>query len=110
VTVDACQPSAFTATVSGTGNQGVTWSVREGPSGGAITALGAYTAPQSAGTYHVVATSLADPTRTAEGSVVVAAERVLGVAVKPGTGNVAANGALDFTATVTTTCGTFAAQ
>jgi hypothetical protein len=108
--VDACQTVAFSATVSGTANPGITWSVREGPSGGSITPAGVYTAPSSPGTYHVVATSAADPTRTAEGSVAVAAERVLAVAVTPGSGTVAANGALAFAAMVTTSCGTFAAQ
>jgi hypothetical protein len=108
--VDACQSVAFSATVSGTANLGITWSVREGQSGGSITPAGVYTAPSSPGTYHVVATSLADPTRTAEGSVAVAAERVLAVAVTPGTGTVVANGALAFAATVTTSCGAFVAQ
>ena len=108
--VDACQTVAFSATVSGSANQGITWSVREGASGGSITPAGVYTAPSSAGTYHVVAASLADPTRTAEGSVAVAAERVLAVAVTPGSGTVVANGALAFAAMVTTSCGTFAAQ
>jgi hypothetical protein len=108
--VDACKTVTFSATVSGSTNQGITWSVREGPSGGTITSAGLYTAPSAAGTYHVVATSVADPTRTAEGSVAVGAERVLAVAVTPGSGSVAPNGALAFSATVTTTCGTFAAQ
>ena len=107
---DACQTVAFSATVSGAGNQGITWSVREGPSGGTITSAGLYTAPSAAGTYHVVAASQADPTRTSEGTVTVAAERVLAVAVTPGTGSVVPGGALAFSAMVTTTCGTFAAQ
>jgi hypothetical protein len=107
---EACQTVAFSATVSGTTNQGVTWSVREGPSGGTITPAGVYTAPSADGTYHVVAASLADPTRTAEGTVTVAAERVLSVAVNPGSATVTPNGALAFSAMVTTTCGTFAAQ
>jgi hypothetical protein len=107
---DACQTVAFSATVSGTTNRGVTWSVKEGASGGTITPAGVYTAPSAAGTYHVVAASLADPARTAEGTVAVAAERVLSVAVTPGNGTVATSGALAFSAMVTTTCGTFAAQ
>jgi hypothetical protein len=107
---DACRAVAFSATVSGTTNGGVTWSVREGPSGGTITAAGEYTAPPTAGTYHVVATSVADPARTSEGTVTVAAERVLSVAVTPGSEAVAASGALAFSAMVTTTCGTFTAQ
>jgi hypothetical protein len=58
----------------------------------------------------VVAISLADPTQASEGTVTVAAERVLAVAVTPGSGTVVANGALAFSAMVTSTCGTFAAQ
>jgi hypothetical protein len=110
ISADACQVVTFSATVSGAPSQGVTWSVKEGASGGTITPAGVYTAPSSAGTYHVVATSLADPSRTAEASVAVGAERVLEVAVTPGTGTVASNGVLSFSAMVTTTCGTFAAQ
>ena len=59
------QPSAtttFTASVTGTtGGQStaVTWSVQEN-GGGTVNASGLYTAPATAGTYHVVATSAAD--------------------------------------------------
>jgi hypothetical protein len=52
---------AFTATGPGTIG-GVTWSVVEGAAGGAINAAGLYTAPLTFGTWHVVATSVADPT------------------------------------------------
>jgi len=109
-TLDACRSVTFTATVSGTGNQSVAWSVKEGVAGGTITPAGAYTAPSTAGTFHVVATSAADPTNTSQGAVTVGPEKVLSVAVKPGSGTVAANGALAFSATVTTSCGSFAAQ
>ena len=109
-TVDACQSVAFTATVSGSANQTVTWSVKEGLAGGTVTPEGVYTAPSSPGTYHVVATSLAEPAWMAEGSVTVGAEKVLAVAVATGSGTVAPNGALAVSAMVTTTCGTFAAQ
>lgn len=54
------QTQTFTATVQGTPNTAVTWSVMEGLSGGTITSLGVYTAPQSLGTFHVIATSQAD--------------------------------------------------
>ena len=110
ISVDACQVVTFSATISGAPSQGVTWSMKEGPSGGTITPAGVYTAPSAAGTYHVVARSLDDPSRTDEGSVVVGTERVLEVAVTPGTGTVAGNGVLSFSAFVTTTCGTFAAR
>jgi alpha-tubulin suppressor-like RCC1 family protein len=56
------QPYTFTAAVAGAFDQGVTWSVEAG--GGVIGASsGYYTAPATAGTYHVYATSNADPTK-----------------------------------------------
>jgi hypothetical protein len=51
----------FTATLTGTTNSAVTWSVQENY-GGTINSAGLYTAPQnSSGTFHVVATSQANP-------------------------------------------------
>lgn len=68
---------AFSASVVGTTNQTVTWSVQEGTSGGSITAAGLYTAPASitgaSATFHVVATSAADPARTATAAVGISA-------------------------------------
>jgi hypothetical protein len=61
---------AFTATVNGTADTAVSWSVQEGSAGGSITQAGLYTAPQVAGTYHVVAASHADPEK--KGTAVVA--------------------------------------
>jgi hypothetical protein len=106
--VDACRTLAFTASVSGTADGAVTWSVQEGSAGGTVTSGGVYTAPASAGTYHVVATSRAAPASSAAVAVVVA-ERVLGVAVAPSALSVAANGTAQLTATVTTSCGSFTA-
>lgn len=63
----------FTAAVTGATNTGVTWTVQEGAAGGAISSTGLYTAPSAAGTYHVVATSAADPTRSAVATVTVSA-------------------------------------
>ena len=51
----------FEALVSNATDTTVTWSVREGADGGAITPSGVYTAPASSGIYHVVATSNEDP-------------------------------------------------
>ena len=52
---------AFTATVTGTTNTAVTWSVQES-FGGTIDSTGLYTAPPNSwGTFHVVATSKANP-------------------------------------------------
>jgi hypothetical protein len=83
----------------------VTWSVQEGAAGGTITPTGVYTAPENAGTYHVVATSAADISRTAVAAVAVT-DRILSVAVSPQTVQVPPGGTAQFTATVTTTCGT----
>jgi hypothetical protein len=63
----------FTAAVSGASDPSVTWSVREGARGGTITAGGFYTAPAVAGTYEVVATSVADPAKAAAAVVTVTA-------------------------------------
>jgi hypothetical protein len=59
----------FYATVTGTTNTAVTWSVQEGSAGGTVSSGGLYTAPPTAGTYHVLAQSVADKTKT--GSAVV---------------------------------------
>lgn len=58
---------AFTATVLGTADQRVTWST----SGGSVSAQGVYTAPSTAGTYLVTATSVADPRAARSVRVVV---------------------------------------
>ena len=55
---------AFSATVSGTSSQTVTWSVVEA-SGGNISAAGLYTAPATAGNFHVKAVSAADSAKSA---------------------------------------------
>lgn len=61
----------FTAKVSGTANTAVTWTVKEGPSGGTIDDQGLYTAPAAYGNYTVVATSAADPAKSASAKIVV---------------------------------------
>jgi hypothetical protein len=108
ITMDACTSTTFKATVSGSSDQAVTWSVAEGSAGGAVTSAGAYTAPSSAGTYHLVATSHASSSSTGTATVTVK-DHVLSVAVSPQTVTLGAGGTQQFTATVTTTCGTFAA-
>lgn len=65
------QTTQFAATVTGSTNTGVTWSVKEN-TGGTVNA-GLYSAPWSTGTYHVVATSVADPTKSATATVLVSA-------------------------------------
>jgi hypothetical protein len=61
----------FTAKVSGTTNTAVTWTVKEGPSGGTVDDHGLYTAPAADGNYTVVATSVADPTKSTSAKIVV---------------------------------------
>jgi hypothetical protein len=48
----------------------VTWAVAES-GGGTVISTGLYTAPLTAGTYHVRAKSVADATKTAEAAVTV---------------------------------------
>jgi hypothetical protein len=64
---------AFTATVAGTGDGRVSWSVAEGSAGGVIDPSGLFTGASASGTVHVVATSVADPSARAVASVVVGA-------------------------------------
>ncbi len=71
-TVEPGNTQLFTATVAGIVNQSVSWSVEE-PSGGTITAAGLYTAPPASGTYHVVARSNVDRTRSGTATVQVGA-------------------------------------
>lgn len=71
-TIKAGTTQNFTATVTGHSNTAVTWKV-EGANSGSITSNGVYTAPAAAGTYRVVATSVADTKRSASASVTVTA-------------------------------------
>lgn len=103
-TVNQGATQQYSASVSGTTNQAVTWSA----SGGSISAAGLFTAPKgatAAGTYKVTATSVADSSQSASADVAVPP---VSVAVSPKTAAlVAANstGATPttqpFTATVT---------
>jgi hypothetical protein len=54
----------FTATVTGASDKTINWSVQE-PGGGSINTTGLYTAPATVGTFHVLATSVADPSKKA---------------------------------------------
>src|SRR6266478_2225168 len=55
----------FSAQVTGANDTAVLWSIQEGSLGGFVDAPELYTAPATAVTFHVVATSHADPTRAA---------------------------------------------
>src|SRR5437763_986212 len=83
----ASTPVSVTAAVTGTtGNQStaVTWSVQES-GGGTVDAQGHYVAPSSTGTYHVIATSVADASKKDTATVSVTATPVIAVSVSPRT-------------------------
>jgi len=63
---------SFTAIVTGTSNTAVNWTVQEGAGGGSITSVGVYTAPNKSGTFHVIATSQADTTKSMTATVIIA--------------------------------------
>ena len=95
---------SFKATVIGTSSgqsSAVTWSVKEGSSGGSVDPSGNYTAPGSAVTAHVVATSVTDPSRTATATVSVTAAPTIAVSIAPTTASVLAGSVTTFSATVT---------
>lgn len=89
----------FTATVTGTNNTGVAWSV-DGVAGGNTTVgtvnpTGLYTSPAAAGGHTVTATSVADNTKSASAAVAV-----LSMTVAPPSTNLTPLGTQQFTATV----------
>ena len=77
------KPIDFAATVTGAPTSEVTWKVEEGDDVGKIQTRGAYakegaislyatyTAPKTPGTYHLVATSTADPSKSASSEITV---------------------------------------
>lgn len=88
------------ATVTGTADTAVTWSVVE-PGGGTVDAAGVYTAPTATGTFHVRATSHADPEISALGALVVTTTPAVAVAIAPRSATVDACRTATFTAVVT---------
>lgn len=62
----------FSATVTAIEKR-VMWSVREGAAGGTVSSSGLYTSPNPAGSFHVVATSVRDPSKDATAAVTVVA-------------------------------------
>ena len=73
VTMPYGDPKQFFSTVNNAPDNTVTWSVQEGAAGGTITTDGIYTASQTPGTYHVVATSNYDNSKSASATVNVKA-------------------------------------
>lgn len=96
----------FTATVTGTANQAVTWSLSglgcTGVACGTVTSSGLYTAPAtipSPATVAVIATSQADTSKSGDAIVTVIPQ--VGVVVSPSTAQLNEGAQEQFTATVT---------
>ncbi len=113
VTVHAGAQQQFAATVTGTTNTVVLWSVSgagcSGTSCGSITATGLYTAPSSVpspSSVTVIARSVADPTKAASALVTISAGSTVAVTISPTSTQVDANAQQQFTATVTGTTNT----
>ena len=110
-TVNLGAQQQFTATVTGTANTAVTWSVNNITGGnttvGTITATGLYQAPgvvPTPATVTVRATSVADSTRSATATVTV--QSVVQMTVSPPTASVTAGTQRQFTAFVSGTTNT----
>jgi hypothetical protein len=101
-TVDLNATQTFTASVANANNTAVTWSVQEGAAGGSITQTGVYTAPGTAGNYRIIATSVADPTKSATAFVTVP----VAVTVNPPSATMTLRQSQAFTATVQGTANT----
>jgi hypothetical protein len=92
----------FTASVLGTSNTSVAWKA----TGGTVTTTGLYTAPSTAGTYTVSATSAADSTKSASATITVSQPAQVSISVSPYTANIQTGGQQQFTASVSGTSNT----
>ena len=92
----------FTASVSGTSNTSVAWKA----TGGTVTTTGLYTAPSTAGTYTVIATSAADSTKSASATITVSQPTQVSISLSPGTASLQAGGQQQFTAMISGTSNT----
>lgn len=92
----------FVATVTGTTNTGVSWSVdaNGNTNVGTINSGGLYTAPNSPGRFTVRATSVADPTKSGSTTILVTSAPIV-VSIVPSSVILGANGSVQLTATVT---------
>src|ERR1022692_4011045 len=92
----------FTATVTGSRNEAVTWWA----TGGTVSSSGLYTAPTTTGTYTVTATSEANSTKSASATVAVTATPVVAVSIEPTSASMLISGTQQFTAYITGTSDT----
>lgn len=90
----------FSATVTGTSNTAVTWTVDSVSGGnsadGTIANTGLYTAPQQTGTHVITATSVVDATKSASATVTVSGS----VSISPSTSTLLTGATQQFQATV----------
>ncbi|HEY3269851.1 MAG TPA: right-handed parallel beta-helix repeat-containing protein [Geothrix sp.] len=105
--------TSFSATVTGSTNTAVSWMVDGVANGnatvGVLTGTGntvTYTAPTSAGSHTLVATSIADGTKSASAAVTVQVPPSISVTLSPVTTTVAAGSTLSFTASISGTTNT----
>lgn len=91
------QSVQLAATVSGAADKGVIWSA---PGGGSIDANGLYYAPSSPGVYHAIATSRADPARSASAEIAVSPAPMVAMSIDPSAIALKPGGGVQFTATV----------
>lgn len=96
----------FTATVTGTANIGVTWSVVQVNGGTINSTTGVYTAPSANGTYTIKATSVVDTSKNDTATITVAAVVPVSVSLTPSSTSVNVNGTAHFNATVAGTSNT----
>ena len=109
-TVTVATTQQFVATVTGTSNTAVTWSVSgagcSGVACGTISSGGLYTSPASVpspATLQVTVTSVADPTKSASASVTIVTAAAVLLSISPTSASVPTGSVGSFTATVTGT-------
>ncbi len=95
-TLNQADTQQFAAAVTGSANTAVNWSVQE-PAGGSVTNAGLYSSPNTAGTFHVVATSQSDPNKSGVATVNVPA---ISVSITPSLIGVLPNQQRQFSANV----------
>lgn len=95
-TIQAGQTAQFQATVTGSPQTQVTFSVEGGAANGSINASGLYTAPGTPGVFTVRATSTADTTRSATATVTVTAAPSPAITITPSAASVVPGGSVSF--------------
>lgn len=89
-TLTVSTAAAFSATVIGTSNTGVSWSVQEGASGGSVSGAGLFSASATPGTRHLIAASLENASSKDTAVVLVVAAPVATITAPAAVGSGAA--------------------